>query len=362
MTQPDLKRVPHHFIFEGSQRLPKSSRTIFADGSADSTFRPGIDLELSHWVPTTTPVRWAADTSTEICMRFMEDPAADQYDLAVNNHLDVDGILSLFVLLFPEMALANRAIVVAAAEHGDLQAAVAQPGVLLAEEHTSLVVRSFAACETMQDRYAAGFDLTCRLLSGARKPAASATAAWEIIELGQRMLADGTVKVTPVTERLVSFVLPPLTGDERARALSIPAFSTNVDNSVFLWPHARNREYGQQVHLVSLPTSSGWFHDLWLPGYVWANTPDRWTVPGLEATGGSNEWTLCNQGLSSVIESLRAQETNEGRWMQAEKLTPFSSIAGRGFPVVASFVNSLGEPAVSALNPELVSSALAGAF
>ena len=44
----------------GSRRpQPMSKRTIFADGSADETFRDDVDLELSHWLPNRTPQRAA---------------------------------------------------------------------------------------------------------------------------------------------------------------------------------------------------------------------------------------------------------------------------------------------------------------
>ena len=358
MTQIDLKRVPRHFIVDARKRMPKSRRTIFADGSADSSFRPGVDLELSHWVPTTTPACWAADTSTEICMRFMEDSAADQYELAVNNHLDVDGILSLFVLLFPELALKNRALIIAAAEHGDLQAAVARPGVVLAEELTSLVARPYAVDETMQDRYTEGFELTRDLLYGSRTPSSASAAAWRIIEQGQRMLEDGTIRVTPCSDLLVSFVLPALTGMDCARALTIPPFSVNIDASVFLWPHSRNIDHDQKLHLISLPTADGWFHDLWLPGYVWANTPNRRSFSWLVASGGSNEWKVSSQRLTAAMRTLTAQETNIGQWQLAKKLTPFSSIDGRGFPVVVAFIDGSGRPLPSALSPAMVSANL----
>jgi len=97
---------------------PASRRTIFADGSADASMREGIDLELSHWVPNRTPERFKADTSTEICMNFLA--CGDRnYGLVVNNHADVDGVLSVFALVHPEPALAHRSTIIAAAGMGD---------------------------------------------------------------------------------------------------------------------------------------------------------------------------------------------------------------------------------------------------
>ena len=81
-------------------------------------FAKAIDLELSHWVPNRTPAKFKADTSTEICMNFVASGDLD-YDLVVNNHADVDGLLSVFTLLHPATALAHRPTIVSAAQMGD---------------------------------------------------------------------------------------------------------------------------------------------------------------------------------------------------------------------------------------------------
>ncbi|HEY6510759.1 MAG TPA: DUF6687 family protein, partial [Burkholderiaceae bacterium] len=108
---------------EGSRRpRPRSDRTIYCDGAHDAAFRPGIDLELSHWVPNLTPARYKADTSTAICLRFVADSSRERgFELAVNNHVDVDGTLALFVLSQPELALTHRTLLVQVAEMGDFQ-------------------------------------------------------------------------------------------------------------------------------------------------------------------------------------------------------------------------------------------------
>src|ERR1043165_1417415 len=76
---------------------PEARRVIFCDGGVDASYREGLDLELSHWIPNTTPAQYKADTSTEICLRFVA-MHPDGEDLVINNHVDVDGALSTFVL------------------------------------------------------------------------------------------------------------------------------------------------------------------------------------------------------------------------------------------------------------------------
>lgn len=85
--------IDRFHVLDPSAILPPVERIVCADGSADGSFRASQDLELSHWVPNRTPARWAADTSTEICLRFAADPPSERYEVAVNNHADVDGLL-----------------------------------------------------------------------------------------------------------------------------------------------------------------------------------------------------------------------------------------------------------------------------
>ena len=83
---------------------------------------PGAVLDLTHWQGNHTPPQYKADTSTEIALNFAGSPEASEKwanAVVVNNHFDTDGLLSAWVLLDPEQAMAHRALLVAAAEAGD---------------------------------------------------------------------------------------------------------------------------------------------------------------------------------------------------------------------------------------------------
>jgi hypothetical protein len=83
---------------------------------------PGASLDLTHWQGNRTPRQYKADTSTEIALNFAGSPeAGEQWANAVvfNNHFDTDGLLSAWVLLDPQEARVDRALLVAAAESGD---------------------------------------------------------------------------------------------------------------------------------------------------------------------------------------------------------------------------------------------------
>jgi hypothetical protein len=83
---------------------------------------PGAALDLTHWQGNGTPRRFKADTSTEIALKFVvSEEAVEKWTgaVAVNNHFDTDGVLSVWTLLDPDQALENRDLLVAAAEAGD---------------------------------------------------------------------------------------------------------------------------------------------------------------------------------------------------------------------------------------------------
>jgi hypothetical protein len=355
--------VPRYFITGGSEPMPDADRVIYADGSAGSMYRPGIDMELSHWVPNDTPRRWAADTSTATCLRFASDPQApDGWDLAVNNHADVDGILSLFSLVHTGVALAHREIVVGAAELGDFSAAGARSAFDLAQEITLVMLRAREQSWDIGRTYATTFDVATAVLSGSHAASPAVSAGWAHLQRGEDRIADGQIAVEVVARRVVSFTLPELEGTELVAGLRVPAFTALVDDSVWLWPQTRSRHHAEAVHLVSTPGPNGWFHDVWLPGYSWADTPNRWTPPGLRSTGTSNEWLLDHPPLTQAVSALRRQERNPGSWLLADRLTPFASVAGRGFPIVVSFVDAVGAPAPSSIAPVEAARPLGTAF
>ena len=83
---------------------------------------PGASLDLTHWQGNRTPRQYKADTSTEIALNFAGSPEAGEQwanAVVVNNHFDTDGLLSAWVLLDPQEAMVDRALLVAAAESGD---------------------------------------------------------------------------------------------------------------------------------------------------------------------------------------------------------------------------------------------------
>jgi hypothetical protein len=353
--------VTDRFFIEGSsQPRPAAARVIYADGAGAGRLRAGVDTELSHWVPNQTAPEFKADTSTEICLRYAASRERVPADLVVNDHADVDGILALYALLESETAIANYDVVVGAAAMGDFFAWAESPAFRLAQE-LSLMLFGGSRPADVGDCYAEGMKITTGVLEGSRPVAAAVRAGWQIIERGCEQIARGEIGVEAITDRLVSFVFPAV--PDRDAVLKVPILNEVVDDSVWLWPQVRNREYGQRVQIVSVPANDGWFHDVWVPSYAWAETPDRWSLPGLVSTGDSNQWIVDHEPLRHAAAELDGIERSPGRWVAADRLTPWVTLSGRGFPVVLSFLEpDHDRPAPSSLEPARVAELLAPAW
>lgn len=333
---------------------PVDGLVIYADGAQAPDTAAGASIDLSHWVPNTTDARYKADTSTEICCNYAADPDRTSADLVVNDHVDIDGVLSLYSLVHSATALEHREALVAAASMGDFLAWPGRTGFTVAQSLAVELAASRALDPT--ERYRRAFAVVDAVLDGA-PVRAEVSSGWSSLE-SQRDRLDTVVDVSVIGDRFVAFTYPRLDGEDRERAVNLGSMNQVVDDSVWLWPQVRNLDYGQRVQLVAIPGDGGWFYDLWLPGYAWAETPNRWAVPGLKSTGDSNVWLLRHPPLTAAVDELNRRETRPGTWAAAERLTPFLSMPGRQFPIVAAFVDD-GRPVESGLGPDVVTEALA---
>ena len=98
------------------QDAPSDVKTLACDGRV-----PKAMLDLSHWTDNTTPDELYADTSTEIALNLAKSKDYAEYDTAtvVNNHFDVDGVLSAWAATDPEEALPHFQLLCDAAACGD---------------------------------------------------------------------------------------------------------------------------------------------------------------------------------------------------------------------------------------------------
>lgn len=358
VPRPELQRAFH---VEGSEkpRPAASVGVIYCDGGTDERFRPGVDLELSHWVPNATPELFKADTSTEICLNFVAG-GDERFDLVVNNHADVDGVLAVFTLVTGPWALAHRRTLTQTAEMGDFWGWGDPPAQTLFQTLSLLIRRLQWEKADATALYRRCFDHVFSVLSGewSFHEDPGVTLLRESVALVER----GDVARKVVGDRFAHYVMPRrLVGGDLPRALRVPRFNAPLSSECLLWPHARAHFDRERVHLVSIEAEAGWYHDLWYPGYAWADTPRSWRPPGLAAQGDSNAYLLHHAPLADAVGALARMERASGQWTLASRLTPFSSLEGRGFPVVLSFLAD-GAPAASSLEPERVAERLADAF
>jgi len=90
---------------------------VVVDGSANRS----TVLALSHWPGTSCPDELRADLSAEMAFRYL-DRGADLHGDArfvTNNHFDEDGVVSMFTLIDPDAALAQRDFLIDVARVGD---------------------------------------------------------------------------------------------------------------------------------------------------------------------------------------------------------------------------------------------------
>lgn len=330
------------FYISGSDvQRPPIQKTIFADGSADESFRPDIDLELSHWVPNTTPEKYKADTSTEICIKYVSNPDAKDWELVVNNHQDVDGILSVFSLVHSQIAIENQTVIVEASKMGDFWAWGSLDAQRLFQGLTLKMNQVSQQGAVPQEIYSRCFAFIIKLLEGSTQLDVSIDEGIACLNQSLKLVDEKQIKRKVYHKYFAHYHIPPElveTPKELKRARRIQSFNEPLSNKTMLMAQVRNKFDPQKVQLISIETSQGIYYDLHYPGYSWAETPDSWRAPGLELTGSTNVYYFGHEPLSEAIERLNSKETGNGKWMAIKSLTPFTTSLKKKYPVVVSFL------------------------
>lgn len=281
---------------------------VYCDGTAGAAFRPDIDVELSHWVPNRTARRYKADTSTEIAFRFLDDRGPLDRLIAVNNHVDVDGLLSVYVVTHPETAQAHRRILIEAAEIGDFWAWGERSAQVLFQGLTRLTAGA-PAHDEIPATYERCFARIPGLLQGTDPLLPEIETGIAALDRSVRLIESGRVRRRESHERFVLYELPAeVCADELERASAVPEFNEALSDRCLVWPQARNRQDGEKVQLVACEMPGGWHFDLWYPGYMWADIADRWRAPGYETIGGMSDYRLDHPPLTQAVAALRDRE------------------------------------------------------
>jgi hypothetical protein len=354
--------IDRFLILAHSDPRPDAERIIFCDGAGGRIFREGTDLDLSHWRPNRTPRQYRAGTSTEIGFRFLDAPLEGDWTLAVNNHLDVDGLLSVYVLTHSPHALAHRQTIVAAAEMGDFWGWGEPPAQRLFQGFTRLMDERSAAEVPTQAIYEELFHRLPGLIDGTDPDSATIDESLAPLRAGVVLVEEGRIRRVQHGERFAQYVIPAgLFAEARERAGNVPEFNEAISARSFLWPQARGKWDTERICLVSTETPAGWWHDLWFPGYLWADTENRWIVPGIQFHDDMQTYDLRHEPLFAAVRELEEAETGSGHWSLGNGNSPFSAEC-KLFPVVLRFSDESGAPAGSALDPALVAQKLSGVF
>ena len=338
---------------------PSAERIIFCDGTGGGLFQAGADLELSHWRPNRTPAEYRAGTSTEICFRFLDNPQPGPWTVAVNNHLDVDGILSVYVLVHSQQALAQRQTIVEAAEIGDFWAWGEIAAQRLFQRLTGLVDSGGDGKAV----YSEAFRRVAGLIDGTDPGVPEIDSSLAPLRRGVELVEQGRITRSLISDRLAHYVVPlEVAGNDDARASYAPEFNEAISGKAVLWPQVRARWDAERLCLVSAQRKTGWFHDLWFPGYLWADTEGKWLVPGLTYHDGMSSYRLDNSRLVAAFEQLERQETGLGHWALGGTTLPGGDKLPSRFPLGGRFLDEQAGAAISQISPEGVAAALVGAI
>jgi uncharacterized protein DUF6687 len=334
------------WIAGGASPRPDSARTAYVDGRASDSLRPGVDVELSHRFGNRTPRQFRGDTATAICLRFAE--AGERADLAVNDHLDVDGVLAMLVLAYPELALGARRTLLQAAEMGDFFGWGDPP----AQELYQGLALHLADLPGLDPVLAAA-----RAIERARSllipaPRAELLPGLRALQLSARLIDRGDVRRRAWGARFVQYEVPLELFGPAAQYL--PVLGEPLSEACLLWPHARSRLDRERVALVSIALPGGWAHQLHYPAYCWADTPQSWRPPGLEEDG-----RFLHPPLLAALVRLQSLERGDGQWLHAMRLSPQGGLGA--FPIAAACMKS-GAMAASTLKPDLVAQLLSAAY
>lgn len=345
-------------IGHGSPR-PEAERIIFCDGTDGRIFRPETDLELSHWRPNRTPAEYRAGTSTEICFWFLNHPRSGPWTAAVNNHVDVDGMLSVYALIHSEQALRHRRTIIAAAEMGDFWAWGEAPAQRVFQGLTQLMNSG----KPSREIYAEAFRRIPGLIDGSDPQTSEIDESLAPLRHGVESVESGRIVRREIGPRVVQYIVPvDIAGNDDDRAAYVPEFNEAVSDKAVLWPQIRAQWDAERVCLVSTERASGWFHDVWCPGYFWADTEGRWQVPGLTYHDGMASYTLDNAPLTAAFAELQRRETGRGQWSLGGTNLPFGTELQQRFPLVGRFLDERGQAAVSHLSAEQAAAAFDGVF
>ncbi|PCJ18242.1 MAG: hypothetical protein COB02_11690 [Candidatus Cloacimonadota bacterium] len=353
------------FIFNNNEEIEniETKKCVFVDGTS-TLIDINKDLELSHWIPNNTQDIYKAATSTQICFNYVKLNDLSNYDCVINNHVDVDGILSAFVIMFSKVSLKYEAIISGASMMGDFSAYgpydVSHFYIHLGEEikkYQSLKIDSqqiFEKCFLFIKDYF--LDKKYVYDEYAKK-------SIDELENSLNLVKNNKIQRVLQNDLFSSYFIPfELTKLYDKSPIYKAGFDFGLDIKQLLPMQILNYfDFERQKLLIVENEEGSYFYDCLLPDYLWAETSALYRTKGVSSTDSTNVHLFENSKLLEAQKLLQKAEKNQGLWELATTFHPFSSIKGRGFPVVLSFMNE-GKVAPSSNKPNFVIGLLEGVW
>jgi hypothetical protein len=327
--------------------MPHSKKAMYVDSTAGDEFRENVDVELSHWRPNKTEDKYKGGTSTEICFNYLRLNPTIDYDLVINNHLDVDGVLSAFVLTHPTIALKYQRVLINAAKAGDFWAWADGKSLKVFQMLTLFFEKCLAAELSVQESYRRCFTLILRLLQSKN----DRTQAEKIL-MGQFAFVErGAIIREVLNPRVVSYHVPQsVSHKETHKYLEAPKFNEPISHRLSLWPQVRNRLDEEKLHLVSTEVEKGTHFELWLPGYCWADTKGLWRPAGISALKNIGDVSQIQwDALKEIVGGFYAQDKGACRWNLFTSFSFANSKNPRPFPIIMTTMDVENPSAASQL-------------
>jgi hypothetical protein len=326
---------------------PKSTKSIYVDGTAGNDFRTVVDVELSHWLPNRTDAMYKAGTSTEICFNYLEANPSRDYDLVINNHIDVDGVLSVFVLVYPTLAQQFRSELINAAEIGDFWAWGEGKALKVFQMLSLLFEKCDRAKVSLQEAYERCFSLIIKILRHTNNN----TQAEKILKKQWSDNEHGLIFREILDDHLTAYHIPRQAyGGTGRKFLSLPAANEPISNRIGLWPQVRNRLDAEKLQLISIETDHGTHYELMVPGYSWADTKGLWLPPGFQAAESMRDLNRLNcPKLPKLVDLLNKNERGTCRWHLFDGFNFANTLNHREFPVILTTIDPKDEDKQSRL-------------
>lgn len=349
-----------HYVYFDEKYERNAERIIFVDGVCPDALTE-VDLELSHWLPNNTPIQYKKDTSTEICFSFLDKPLKHHYGQVTSNHFDTDGLLSAFTLMYPTLALEHRELLEKVSHMGDFGAWQKREFSVFYDALANLRMEWKTVGLSSKHCFSKGFEILPDLLEKFSSQNVFESKNFEDLENQRLRIESNQIIRREVHSRLSVYQWE---FDQAVNMGLDPfysvGFDTGLNTNTMLSNQVRNFYDRERLCLIVVKHKDGFFYDLIIPEYLWAETSTLWIPSGIINAGKTNlfHWKSQTQesskpNLRQVCDDLNSIDTGVGQWLVAEEFNAFKTIPGKKFPVFMSYLNNK-QAMPSKLDPEVV--------